>query len=108
HWEVRVGDGEEAGMLGVAGFAGERLDHRREVGARVGEDVVDAAFAEPGQIGFRGHFGRHFALWRFAGHDRCSLVPAGGDTSDRPTSVNEASSRGWGADLAALGRDDAL
>ena len=44
------------GNLLVAGVAGERLHDRGEVGARIGEHVFDAALAEPGEIGFRGHF----------------------------------------------------
>ena len=31
---------------------GQRLDHRREIGAAVGEQVFDAARGEQGEIGF--------------------------------------------------------
>ena len=55
HRDVLVRHGDELRDLAVAaGVARDRLDDRREVGARIGEHVVDAAVGEAPDIGFRG------------------------------------------------------
>ena len=56
HRDVLVRHGDELRKLGIAGVAGNAFHDRREIGARIGEHILDAALAEPRQIGFGGHF----------------------------------------------------
>ncbi len=58
HREIFMRRGDEARVLASAAVARNRLDDRREIGAGIGEDIVDAAFAEPGEKRFRGKIGR--------------------------------------------------
>ena len=53
-------------LLGAA----ERLDHGREIGARIGEEIIDAVVGERAQEGLSGDRGTvlHVGALRLGGH----------------------------------------
>ncbi len=56
HGDVFMRDHHEAGDLPAGTLvARQRFHDRCEIGAGIGKDMLDAALAEPGQVGFRGH-----------------------------------------------------
>ncbi len=85
HRDILVRDGDKAGNFPAARrAAGQRLDNGREIGAGIGEDILDTTLAEPGQIGLRRHGGRCVV---FLGHgfpipaEKLGKVAAGGSLS---------------------------
>src|SRR5262245_13279267 len=70
HRDVFVRNRKETRVLGaIAAMTADRLDDRREIGARIGKYVVDSALAEPCKIRFGSHF-----LGGFVSHGLMSLL----------------------------------
>ena len=91
HGDVLVRHHDEARRLGALALR-QRLHDRGEIGSGIGEDILDAALAEPRDIGFRRHAVRGLAVVH--GRIHPLEVRARRKVTARPASVNEAERMG--------------